>query len=140
MNKLLIGVLGLFLAFSLPEASSQEPPTQQLQTDIAAVATYTGSIVEICIKPQKGDDRPGSRFLLVPADGTDSIVVLLPGKSRVQDEIIAQTLDACIQQGVVATFSGDLVTHTNSFGARTSLIIRRLELDMPEQTLIIVWK
>lgn len=140
MNKAILSLaLCLGLGFSV---MAQDPPLGggKLQTEtVAAVATYSGNLDIVCVKPLRGDDRPTSRF----ATRDTSYSLLIAGNST-QKDIISRILDACVQNVISVTLSGPLVKHTNSFGERTSMVVNRLEIVQDEcgihQTVVFTWK
>lgn len=128
MNKLLLS-LTLCLGLSTAAFCQDQPLPEEMKTEtVAAISTHTGSIAVMAARPARGDDRPTSQFGLLLADGTVT-QVLTPGHSPEQDEIISNILAECLQhgfQGLIVT--GPVVRHSNSFGTRDSLVVRRLEI------------
>lgn len=109
-----------------------QAPTELQSETVAAVTTRSGEVRQICIKPERGDDRPGTGHMLVK-DGETTLVAIPddPGQAGALTEL----LDACSQNNIEVTISGPMVRYSNRFGQTTLLHLKRIELRLRDPNL-----
>lgn len=138
-NRALIVILMVTLgAFFNQRCLGQDSRPADGAGSAAVTSQATGIVREICMKPEKGDRRPTTRFLLVKETG-EGVLLMLPHKSSEQDAQIGEILQACIEQEILATFTGTIEIYTNNFGTTQYLKISRMQVATEHQVITFTW-
>lgn len=111
----------------LTVARCQEPPAYSVEREnIAGVTTSTGILIQMCIKPQKGDNKPLPDFHLLTTD-QQYLPIFIPENTR--QECI-KVLIFCQEEKLEIIVSGSMIRYTNNFGTIGGLMLEKLEISV----------